>query len=101
MARICRKKKPKKTCNNDTSAFWGRGGKAVRDEGYFWKRVTGLDTHHQTAVLALKHRAMCASFNVPRTYVASQTRKREVGVVTVVTASLFTCRGNGYENNTG
>lgn len=38
---------------------------AVQDEGYFWNRVTGLDTHHQTAVLALKHQATFPSFNVP------------------------------------
>lgn len=43
----------------------GGGDKAVRDEGYFWNRVTGLDTHHQTAVLALKHQAMFPPFTSP------------------------------------
>lgn len=56
----------------------------MRDESYFWNRVIGLDAHHQTAVLVLKHQAMFPSFNAPPPNVASQTRRQEVGVVTAV-----------------
>lgn len=78
-----------------TQVHSGGGHKVVKrdDEGYFWNIVTGLDTRHQTAVLALKRQATLLW--------RPQTRDEFGEVVAVATESLFTCGGSGCENSTG
>lgn len=77
-----------------TQVHSGGEHKVVRDdEGYFCNIVTGLDTRHQTAVLALKHQATL--------FYRPQTRDEFGEVVTMVTESLFTCGGSECENSTG
>lgn len=62
-----------------TQVHSGGDDKVVQDKGYFWNRVTGLDTHHQTAVLALNIRQCFCFLTTPNARCLSHS-EAEVGV---------------------